>query len=195
MAAKTPKEEKLENQDFDLFKALEALDRKDYDYYDRLTAEQQKKFLPYMMLMWMSAIKGSTNLQRYYPIAVNNFANTYYFSEYIQKHPKLQWLMLCSASPGSGKQFHQWIPSMKDDVTKLREVAKLKDMKEYYKKIYPRAGDDDIAAVSEAFVEEHRKKCYLAKRFPYMKRDDIDVLRNMVTDNEIKEYERDLGNE
>ena len=84
---------------------------------------------------------------------------------------------------------------MKDDVTKLREVAKLKDMKEYYKKIYPRAGDDDIAAVSEAFVEEHRKKCYLAKRFPYMKRDDIDVLCNMVTDNEIKEYERDLGNE
>jgi hypothetical protein len=197
MAAKkptTPTDEKLEKQDFDLFEALSALDRKDYDYYDNLSPEQQKKFVPYMMLIWMSAIKGTANLQRYYPIAVNEYANKHYFSDYIQKHPKLQWLMLCSASPGSGKQFHQWIPSLKDDVTRLREVAKLKDIKDYYTKIYPKAGPEDIQQVSTMFVAEHKKKCYLAKRFPYMKRDDIEVLTTMVSDQDIENYEKDLGN-
>jgi hypothetical protein len=32
-----PADEKLENQDFPLFDALLALDKKDYDYYDRLS--------------------------------------------------------------------------------------------------------------------------------------------------------------
>ena len=43
-------DEKLEKQDFNLFEAIAAIDKKDYDYYDRLTPEQQKKFVPFMML-------------------------------------------------------------------------------------------------------------------------------------------------
>jgi hypothetical protein len=55
----TPTDEKFVAQDFNLFDALAAMDKKDYDYYDRLTDEQQKKFVPYMMTHWMSAIKRS----------------------------------------------------------------------------------------------------------------------------------------
>jgi hypothetical protein len=33
----TPKDEKFEGQDFDLFEALSALDRKDYGYIESLT--------------------------------------------------------------------------------------------------------------------------------------------------------------
>lgn len=56
--AKTPIDEKFEKIDFDLFEALAAIDRKDYGYYDRLTEEQQRKFSPYMMVRWMSSMKG-----------------------------------------------------------------------------------------------------------------------------------------
>ena len=190
----TPSDEKLDNQDFDLFDALKALDKKDYGYYDRLTPEQQKKFVPYMMLFWMSAIKGSEGLQRYYVMSVNEYANKHYFNEHIQQHPKLQWLMLCAASPGLGSQFHQWIPNIKEKVSKLQEPAKLKDTKEYYKKIYPKASDTDITAVSQAFVEEQNKKHYLASKFPSMKIEDIQVLSNLITDEDINEYERESGN-
>jgi hypothetical protein len=190
----TPTDEKLDKQDLDLFEVLAALDKKDYGFYDKLSDEQQKKFVPYMMLLWMSAIKGSEGLSRYYIMSTAEYANKHFFNEKVQNHPKLQWLMLCAASPGLGKQFHQWIPQIKEKVSKLQEPAKIKDIKEYYKKIYPKANTNDIDDVANAFVQENKKKYYLAQIFPTMKRADIDVLSDLVTDKDIEQYERDRGN-
>lgn len=190
----TPTDEKLDNQDVKLFDVLAALDRKDYDYYDSLTPEQQKKIVPFMLIKWMSAVKANEGIQRYYTMSVNEYANKHIFSEYVQKHPKLQWLMLCASSPGIGKQFHQWIPQLKEKMCELREPAQLKDVKEYYSKIYPKADADSITEVSKVFVKEHKKKLYLATKYPNMKFEDIELLTNLVTDEEINEYERDSGN-
>lgn len=192
--ATTPVDEKFEKQDFDLFEALTAIDKKDYDYFDRLTPEQQKKFVPFMMLHWMSAIKANEGLSRYYVMSAAEYANKYMFNENVQKHPKLQWLMLCSASPGLGKQFHQWIPHIKMNVSKLKETAKVKDVKEYFKKVYPKTSDSDLTELSQAFVENQKRKMYLAERFPNMKYDEIELLSDIITDQDIKQYEEDLGN-
>lgn len=188
------KDEKFEKVEFDLFEALNALDKKDYEYYDRLTEEQQKKFVPYMMLMWMSAIKGSSALTGYYVMNTEYSANKYFFNENVQKHPKLQWLMLCSASPGLGKQFHQWIPHINNNVSKLKATAKVKDIKEYYSKIYPKADGDTLQEFSEAFVIDHKRKVYLAEMFPNLKIQDIDTLNKIITDQDIEQYERERGN-
>ena len=145
----TPVEEKFEAQDFNLFDALLAMDKKDYSYYDRLTEEQQKKFVPYMMTHWMSAIKGTGDVQGYYLRSVDYHANKHLFNEYVQKHPKLQWYMLCASSPGLGKQFHQWIPHLGSKVTQLKEPAKTKDIKEYYTKIYPKVDGDSIDEIAK----------------------------------------------
>ena len=190
----TPTEEKFEGQDFNLFDALAAMDKKDYGYYDRLTEEQQKKFVPYMMTHWMSAIKGSGDIQGYYLRSVDYHANKHLFNEYVQKHPKLQWYMLCASSPGLGKQFHQWIPHLVSKVTSLKEPAKVKEIKDYYTKIYPKVDSDDIDEIAKAFVVEHKRKCYLAETFPNLKQSDIEVLSQLVTDEDIKQYEKDRGN-
>jgi hypothetical protein len=189
-----PTEEKFEGQDFNLFDALAAMDKKDYGYYDRLTEEQQKKFVPYMMTHWMSAIKGSGDVQGYYLRSVDYHANKHLFNEYVQKHPKLQWYMLCASSPGLGKQFHQWIPHLGSKVTSLKEPAKVKEIKEYYTKIYPKVDSDDIDEIAKQFVVEHKRKCYLAETFPNLKQSDIEVLSQLVTDEDIKQYEKDRGN-
>jgi hypothetical protein len=159
-------DEKFEKIDFDLFEALTAIDKKDYSYYDRLTPEQQKKFVPFMMLHWISAIKGSEGLSRYYVMSTNEYANKYLFNENVIKHPKLQWLMLCSASPGMGKQFHQWIPHIRERISKLKESPKTKEIKDYYKKIYPKSSDSDLNLVTDVFVDNHRKKMYMARATP-----------------------------
>jgi hypothetical protein len=190
----TPTDEKFEAQDFNLFDALLAMDKKDYGYYDRLTEEQQKKFVPYMMTHWMSAIKGSGDVQGYYLRSVDYHANKYLFNEYVQKHPKLQWYMLCASSPDLGKQFHQWIPHLGSKVTSLKEPAKVKEIKEYYTKIYPKVDSDSIDEISKQFVFEHKRKCYLAETFPNLKQSDIEVLSQLVTDEDIKQYEKDRGN-
>ena len=191
---KVQADEKFENQDFDLFQALIAIDKKDYGYYDRLTAEQQKKFVPFMMLHWVSTVNGNKDVQSYYLQSTDYHANKYLFNENVQKHPKLQWLMLCSASPGVGKQFHQWIPHIKDKVSKLKEKPKTKDIKEYFKKIYPKVSDSDLTLLSEGYVDEHRKKMYLASKFPNLKFDEIETLSDLITDQDIEDYEKDWGN-
>lgn len=187
-------DEKFTKQDFDLFEALNAIDRKDYSYYDKLTPEQQRKFVPFMMLHWVSAIKGNKDLQSYYLQSTDYHANKYLFNENVQKHPKLQWLMLCAASPGIGKQFHQWIPHIRAGVSKLKDMPKTKEMKEYFKKVYPKSSDSDLTAISAVFVDNQRKKMYLASKFPEMKFDEIELLSEIITDQDIAKYEEDSGN-
>ena len=187
-------DEKFIGQDFDLFDALTAIDKKDYSYYDRLTPEQRKKFVPFMMLHWISAVRASADVQSYYLQSTEYHANKYLFNEAVQKHPKLQWLMLCAASPGLGKQFHQWIPHIRERVTRLLDSPKQKEIKEYFKKIYPKTNDGDLTLLSEVYVDSHKKKMYLAKKFPELKFDEIELLSDLTTDEDIKQYEEDWGN-
>ena len=190
-----PQDEKLENQDFNLFEALAALDKKDYGYYDRLTPEQQRKFEPFMLIKWLSYVKGSGDIAGYYVMSIEYNANKYLFNEYIyKKHTKLQWLMLCAASPGLGKQQRQWLPQIKERVSLLKNPAELKDIKEYFTKIYPKANTEDITEYSKEFVKGQKKKVYLAEIYPHLKIADIEVLSQTVTDEDITQYEKDRGN-
>jgi len=187
-------DEKFQKTEFDLFEALAAIDRKDYGYYDRLTPEQQKKFTPFMLIHWVSSVKSNRDMQHYYLQSTNHYANTHLFNEFVGKHPKLQWLMLVASSPDYGKQQHQWIPHIKERVAKLKEAAKSKDIKEYYKKIYPSASNDDINLITEIFVDTQKKKMYLSDKFPTLKYDEIELLAEIITDDEIADYEQQHGN-
>lgn len=188
------KDEKFERQDLDLFEVLAALDKKDYGYYDRLSEEQKKKFSAFMLTHWMSAIKGRSDLQGYYVLSTEYNANKYLFNEFVSRHPKLQWLMLCAASSGLGKQFHQWIPMIRERVSTLREPAKVKDIKDYYTKIYPKADSNALQEIAETYVAEQKCKMKLAQLFPHLKLADIETLSQLITDDDIKQYEQDLGN-
>lgn len=189
---KTPTEEKFEKIDFNLFEALEAIDRKDYGYYDILTEEQKKKFSPYMMLIWASSISNK-QLQKKSLIQTNSIANKYFFNENIQKHPKLQWLMLCASGLGVGKQYHQWIPHIREKVSKLQDDTKNNEIHEYYKKIYPTVDKELIEEISNTFLKIHKKKMYLSKQFPNMKLDDIELLNELTNDFEIEKYKQENG--
>jgi hypothetical protein len=192
--AKTPTEEKFQNQELDLFETLLALDKKDYGYYDRLSEEQKKKFVPYMMTHWMSTVKSSSDIQGFYVMSTDGAANKYLFNEHVQKHPKLQWLMFCAASLGAGKQYHQWIPHIKIGVTSLRDNAKISDIIDYFTKIYPKLSSDDIMSMSEAYIAEHKKMHFLAKTYPNLKYTDIKTLANIITEADIEKYEKESGN-
>lgn len=191
---KAPADEKFDNQDLKLFDVLAALDRKDYSWYDKLSEEQQRKFVPKIMTDWMSAVKSNPDMQMEYLLGTDQVANRYLFNEVIAKHPKLQWLMLCAASPGRGKQFHQWIPKIGLGVSKLKEKASPKDINAYYSKIYPNEHSDTIAELTAAFLDEHKRKVYLSKAFPNMKLADIETLFELVTEQDIENYDKERGN-
>lgn len=194
MASKVPTTEKFEKQDFDLFGALAALDKKDYTYLDNLTEEQVKKFVPYMLLHWMSAIKGGGLLGSYYVVSTDAHANKYMFNEYVQKHPKLQWMMLCAASPGMGKQFHQWIPHLSNKIGELKESAKLREVSDYFQKIYKNVDESTLQEVSKSYTLTQNHKHRIARLYPNMKVSDIEVMAEIVSSEDLDEYEREAGN-
>ena len=50
---------------------MAVFDRKDRTFYDSLTDEERKKFSPFLMIRWGSAVEGSRDLQEFYVIATN----------------------------------------------------------------------------------------------------------------------------
>lgn len=189
-----PQDEKLESIDLDIFKVLEAIDKKDYQWFDTLSEEQQKKFVPYVVVHWMSAIKASGMLGAYYVMSTDANANKYLFNERVQGHAKLQFLMMCAASPGMGKQFHQWIPHLNAKLAELKAEATKKEVKDYFAKVFNGASVSDIDDAAVQYVTEQRHKVRIAKLFPEMKISDIEELAKHVTTQDIDAYERECGN-
>lgn len=191
--AAIPENEKFEKQDLDLFDLLAAIDKKDYGYYSRLTQEQQKKFVPYMMLHWTSAVKGNEQVSKYYLLSTDMVANKHMFNEQIQDHPELQWLMLCASSAGIGKQFHQWIPHLSDKIGKLKDSAKEKDIKEYFEKIFKGTDSSLLKEYASEFTTQQNHKFRIARLYPDMKISDIDLLSDSITSDELDEYDKQSG--
>ena len=94
---------------------MREFDRKNRAFYDELTDEERKKFSPYLMIRWGSAVEGSRELQEFYVIAANERLNKHFFNINTTQHKKLQWLMATAVSPGLGTQRHVWIAPRKKD--------------------------------------------------------------------------------
>ena len=136
---------------------MRAFDRKDRGFYDSLTEEEQRKFAPFLMIRWGSAVEGSRELEEYYVIATNERLNRHFFSINTARHKKLQWLMATSVSPDLGAHRHPWIAPYKRD------------------------------------KQQSTKRRALAKIYPDINDRDLDVLVQITTDQEIKEYHKNMG--
>jgi len=127
-----------------------ALDRKDVDFYDSLSDEEKKKFSPYLMIRYGSAVSGTPDLQAYYLMSTNERLNKHFFDINTAQHKKLQWLMATTISPGMGNQFHQWI-SPKKKTTDNKNVKFLREL-------YPHLKQDEIELLAEINTKEDLKK-------------------------------------
>lgn len=125
---------------------LPAIDRKDTDWWETLTPAQQKKFSSWLYMRYTSSVTGNPDLARYYLLAVNELVNKK-FSD-VRKHPKLQYLLMTSASPGMGKQFHQFIAPPKMGKDNKKSNIKL------FEKLYPNANSQELEILAAINSEE-----------------------------------------
>jgi hypothetical protein len=114
---------------------MAQFDRKNREFYDSLDADERKKFSNYLMIRWGSSVQGNRELQEFYVIATNERLNKHFFT--VNKHPKLQWLMATSVSPGMGAFKHQWIAPKKKE-------AGSNEVKKTLMKLYPNMKMSDI---------------------------------------------------
>ena len=136
---------------------MRAFDSKDRQFYRELTDEERKKFSNYLMIRWGSSVAGATELQHYYLVSTNERLNKHFFA--VNRHPKLQWLMATSVSPGFGSQRHQWIA--------------------------PKKKEKGTSEVKKALLE----------RYPNAKLDEIELMATWTTAADIREWQRNQGNE
>lgn len=115
---------------------MAVFDRKDRDFYDNLTDEERKKFSTFLMIRYGSSVLGSRDLQEFYVISCNERLNKHFFA--LHKHPKLQWLMATTVSPGMGTQRHQWI------ATKKKEAGPAGSVKKQLAELFPNMKQDEL---------------------------------------------------
>lgn len=120
---------------------MSAFDRKNRDFYDSLTDEEKKKFAPFLMIRWGSAVGGNPDLQAYYLMSCNERLNKHFFEISASKHKKLQWLLATTVSPGMGNQYHQWI--------KLGKKTTDNKSVKFLRELYPHLKDDDLKLMAE----------------------------------------------
>ena len=118
---------------------MTQFDKKDRKFYDELTDEERKKFSNYLMIRWGSAVQGSRELQEFYVIATNQRLNRHFFA--VNRHPRLQWLMSTTVSPGLGTQRHVWI------APKKREPGAT-GIRKQLAELYPQLKDDEVELMS-----------------------------------------------
>lgn len=128
---------------------MSCFDRKDREFYDSLTDEERKKFSNYLMIRWGSSVQGSRELQEFYVIATNERLNKHFFS--VNKHPKLQWLMATSVSPGMGSHRHQWIAPKKKE-------ASNNEVKKVLVDLYPAMKMSDIDTMAAMMTKAELKE-------------------------------------
>lgn len=120
---------------------MAALDRKDRDYYESFTDEEKKKFAPYLMIRWSSAVKGNADLQAYYLLSANERINKHFFDISAKEHKKFLWLLSTTVSPGMGNQFHQWIAPKKKE-TNNKAIK-------FLRQIFPERSEKDLELMAQ----------------------------------------------
>lgn len=115
---------------------MAMFDTKNREFFDDLSEEERKKFSPYLMIRWGSAVEGSAEMQAYYLMSTNERLNKQFFDVSTSEHKKLQWLLATTVSPGLGKQRHNWIANKKKTNNNKTE--------KFFRELYPHLKDDDI---------------------------------------------------
>ena len=146
--------EKIELKD-----KLAAVDLGAKTLWDDITDDQRKSLKSEMFILnrYISNVKGqSREMQEHFVLTVNEFFNKHW--NILQKHPKLQWQLLCMCSHESRKIFfHEWIGFKR----KKADTKRLKFLLE----LYPSKKQDELELLSELMSLKEIKE--LARQHGY----------------------------
>ncbi len=152
----------------DLFRLLDALDRRDFKFYLELTEEEKKGFAGIVAMRWLSVTSDVNKELCEYYIGAANEANKHFWNADIAKHPELQYLTIAVA--GIGKKIrHQWIKGP----SKKTENKVIQMLKEYY----PTANSEELEMFFE--INEIDNFIEIAKMLGYQ-------------DDQIKEIKKEI---
>ena len=128
---------------------LTALDKRDKKYYDRLSDEDKKAFVPYLMLRYASNVESDQFFTEHYLTTTNELVNVNYWQ--LTKHPKLLW-MLFSMVGAYQPQRHTWLKGP------ASRKGKKTDMQTALQAMYPAAKFDELELLESTLTKEQAKR-------------------------------------
>jgi len=105
-----------------LFVLLAAIDNKDYNFYDNLSAQHKKQFVPLLTSRWLTGTHDRLQI-----ILNNAMVNKYVFT--LHKHPALLYKLMVASNTGEAGRYTYPKTKKKDSVDQPVTVAVLQ---QYY---------------------------------------------------------------
>lgn len=125
----------------DMFRqVLPAIDNMNKKFYSKLSADERKEFVPWLVMRGASACQDNPE---HYLLMVNDVVNTDFST--LTKHPELQWMLLAVCGIGC-KQYHPFIkPPRKKGKNKIQEALG---------KVFPKLKADELALLEKIHTSE-----------------------------------------
>lgn len=143
----------MPNKHLDLFKEMiPALDAGMKDLWDAADEDGQKEIKGdlWNLNRYMSSVKGSYKKQALAVFKVNEYYNKNW-AVLGNKHPKLQWQILCQCGNTGEKEFHPWI--------KLNRKTDLSDKSvNLLSQIYPNMKIDEVKLLARISTTKELKQ-------------------------------------
>lgn len=119
----------------DIFRVMEAIDKRNFGFYKTLTDEEKKAFSPLVIMRWISGVKGSREINEYYLQMVNEMINRNLWDPCLSKHPELLFMLLAQCGIGQ-KVNHEWIKGFSRE--------KKSKLAEFLRNYYPTASKSEL---------------------------------------------------
>jgi hypothetical protein len=147
------------SEKIELKEKLSAVDQNVRELWDAMDVEQQKSLKNEFFILnrYISNVQGQKReIQEHFVLTVNEYFNKHW--NFLQKHPKLMWMLLCMCSwNGETVFFHQWLGNKKKDASNSSKKAK------FLAEIYPNKKMDEIELLAQMSTDKEIKE--LAKLY------------------------------
>jgi hypothetical protein len=117
----------------DLFSVLTSIDQGNMNFYENLSEEEKKGYVPLLLMRYMSSLPSQNAQCGDAVIMVNDLVNVGHWE--LTKHPELQHKLMCITGLGR-RQNRPWISKRKNVATKK--------LNEFFKQQYPDVNEDEL---------------------------------------------------
>lgn len=105
----------------DIKRVLKAVDQKNYDFYDNLTDDEKKAFVPFILMRYTSNVQGDREIQEWFVETTNEYVNKD-FMILSKNHKGLQWKLYAATGAGVST-YHPYLAAGKKE--KANKIEKL----------------------------------------------------------------------
>lgn len=134
----------------DIKRELSAVDLRNYDFYDNLSDKEKKEFSPYVLMRWVTGVKGTQELQEWFVDHVNEKVNKDHWV--LSKDDKaLLWKLYASCGIGSSV-YHEYIKAgTKEKAVKIEKLLC---------ELHPAMKMSDIKLMASLMTKEDRTELF-----------------------------------